>query len=75
MKWAPDLPAADVDSLTSMERFVFLHAIVNSAITFLSTEGGDQTNGGRFCPAASSRDTLAAREWVENACSVLTQRA
>ena len=40
MKWAPDLPIGDIDSLTSTERFVFLHAVVNSAMTFLSTEGG-----------------------------------
>ena len=39
-KWAPDLPVRDIDSLTSTERFIFLHAVVNSARTFLSTEGG-----------------------------------
>ena len=47
-KWAPDLPVRDIDSLTSTERFIFLHAVVNSARTFLSTEGGLKRTEGNF---------------------------
>ena len=62
MKCAPDLPARDVDSLTSMERFVFLHTIVNSAMTFLSTEGVKRKED-NFVQLLLQ----AQREWVENA--------
>ena len=40
MKGAADLLSTDIDTLSSTDRFVFLHVGVNSALAFLSTEGG-----------------------------------
>ena len=42
MKCASNLPSNDIGTLTSTERFVFLHAVViiNSAMAFLRTERG-----------------------------------
>ena len=69
-KWAPDVPAGDVDSLTSTERYVFLHAIVSSAMTFLSTEGGIKRTEDNFVQLLLQ--AVNTRE--ENGWKMLAQR-
>ena len=44
MLYAPEIPPNDIDTFTSLEKFMFMHNLVASATTFLTTDNGKKVN-------------------------------